>query len=109
MKGGLGKGEKRKHRHGAKLYRVCGGGKEGMGTRVVQLQAVNAQQQLHEGHCFGCFAAVSTAGRLCLLSALPTASLGRARVSGAPPGSQHPHSTMASWAGCWAQVAPGQR
>lgn len=91
------------------MQRVCVGRKEGMGTRVIQLQAANAQRQLCEGHCFGRFAAASTAGSLCLFSALPTASLGRTPVSGAPPGSQHPQGKMAAGAGCWAQAAPEQR
>lgn len=102
--------KKSKRRHGAKpVQRVSAGGKEGMGRRVIQLQAANAQRQLREGHCFGRFAAASPAGSLCLFSALPRASLGRTPVSGAPPGSQHPQGKMASGAGCWAQAAPEHR
>lgn len=70
-----------KWRHGAKLVqRVYAGGKEEMGTRVIQLQAANIQWELCEGHCFGRFTAASTACSLCLFSVLPTASLGKALV-----------------------------
>lgn len=44
---------------------------------------------------------------VCFSSAFPKASLGGVSGLGAPPGSQCPHSKMASQADWWAQALPG--
>lgn len=88
-------------------YTVCAGRKEGTGTGVVQLQAANSNSTWMSllwllCSCFHC------------RQPLPLPS---------PPHSQFiegtgfegttwvpaPHCTPASWAGCWAQAASGQR